>query len=206
MSSLKFKNLLLTAFAVLTMIFGSLFAYEFVQVQELTGSSQIASTTTVTLQPSTTFTVTTSTETRISTSVVVVTATVPNVQDEGELSITFPNKTQSELFAYKRLSDFPEGTSVNFEGVTFYNMPHNMTTCEVYYIKITFYISDGTSERLGVGWCYGFPNTDMDFSNHSNPIAGVILAKGYMEDDKIISSPLAQGIYLLVSGKAFPDI
>ena len=72
MSSSKFRNMLLVAFAVLTIIFGSLFAYEFFQVQELksisptTHTTTVTSTTTVTTSFSTTTTSLTSTTTRTS--------------------------------------------------------------------------------------------------------------------------------------------
>jgi hypothetical protein len=48
MSSSKTRNILLVAFVVLTLVFGSLFAYEFFQVQRVKSPSTITSTTTVT--------------------------------------------------------------------------------------------------------------------------------------------------------------
>jgi cytoskeletal protein RodZ len=47
-STLKKKNVLLIVFVVFTLLFGSLFAYEFVQVQQVKSQSTITSTTTVT--------------------------------------------------------------------------------------------------------------------------------------------------------------
>jgi hypothetical protein len=69
MSSSKFRNMLLVAFAVLTIIFGSISAYGYIQVQQLKNIGQTTSTTTVTLTPSTTVT----TETRFTTSTITVT-------------------------------------------------------------------------------------------------------------------------------------
>lgn len=70
MSSFKKRNVLLIVFVVFTFLFGSLFAYEFFQVQQLKSQSITTSTTTVTLTPSTTVT----TETLTTTSTVSVTS------------------------------------------------------------------------------------------------------------------------------------
>ena len=166
MPSSKFRNVLLVAFAVLTIIFGSISAYEYIQVQQLKSSTITTSTTTVTSTPSTTYT-----HTYRTTSVITATATIP---DEGEFKICFPNRTDCYFFVYKRISesDFPAGTSVTFKNVTFYNMPLNFTTsCTLFYIRITF--PDGTSELGGAGYCFP-PETSIGFSDHSNPTAGVM--------------------------------
>jgi hypothetical protein len=59
MSSFKVYNTILIIFIVLTLIFGSLSAYEFFQIEQLKSSSITTSTTAVILIPSTTFTTTT---------------------------------------------------------------------------------------------------------------------------------------------------
>jgi hypothetical protein len=213
MSSKKARNMLLATFVVLTLIFGSLFAYEFVQVQQLKSSSQTTSTTTltltpytttvpftttVTLLPSTTFTVATSTETGITTSIITVTATVPNVPDEGVINFGLPNRTNAYSFYYKRMPDFPQGTSVTFKNVTFECMPlTHTTTCKLYNVTITF--ADGTSELNVVGYCFP-PTTSIAFTIHSNPTAGVMYAPGgYSSGGNVINQPVAAGFYLLVS-------
>ncbi|MGD0329000.1 MAG: hypothetical protein ABSB40_00975 [Nitrososphaeria archaeon] len=200
MSSIKVRNVLLVTFVVLTLIFGSLSAYEFVQVQQVKSLSQTTSTTTVTLPPSTTFTVATSTETGITTSIITVTATVPNVPNEGVIKIGFPNRTNAYFFDYKRMAGFPAGTSVTFKGVTFYSEPLNesLTGCVVYYVKVTF--PDGTSEVTGAGYCATMVITSIAFTNHSNPTAGVMYAPAeYGLGDQVIDQPVAAGFYLLVS-------
>ncbi|MGD0330479.1 MAG: hypothetical protein ABSB40_08550 [Nitrososphaeria archaeon] len=173
MSSIKARNVLLVTFVVLTIILGSLSAYEFFQVQQ----SKTAMWT--------------------STSVITVTATVPYVLNESEIKFVYG--TNYYIFAYERIADLPAGSSVTFRNVTFYSMPLNtsITGCGVYYIKIIFL--DGTSERLNVGWC-GFPTTSLAFTNHSNPKAGVFYAPGeYGLGGQVIDQPVAAGFYLLVS-------
>ena len=83
MSSFKKRNVLLIVFVVFTFLFGSLFAYEFFQVQQLKSQSITTSTTTVTLTPSTTVT----TETLTTTSTVSVTSvlTVSALISSGEV-------------------------------------------------------------------------------------------------------------------------
>jgi hypothetical protein len=190
MSSPKTRNILLVTFVVLTLILGSLSAYEFVQVQQLKSSTITTSTTTVTSTPSTTYT-----HTYRTTSVITANATIP---DEGEIKIYFPNRTKCYFFDYKRMSDFPEGTSVTFKNVTFECMPLTYTTtCKLYYVTITF--ADGTSELSGAGYCFP-PETSIAFTDHSNPTAGVMYAPGwYGSGGNVIGQPVAAGFYLLVS-------
>jgi hypothetical protein len=200
MSSSKFRGVLLAAFVVLTIVFGSISVYEYIQVQQ---------TTTITLPPSTTFTVTTSTETQIFISVITYTATVPYVPDEGEIEICFPNKTDCYFFAYKRMSGFPQGTSVTFKNVNFYSMPltGHFTGCVEYNVTITF--ADGTSELHGAGYCGPDARTSIAFTDYKNPTAGVMYAPNdYSVADgggaKVISQPVTAGFYLLVS-RILPD-
>ena len=185
MSSIKTSNKLLIIFVVLTLIFGSLSAYEFFQVQQVKSSSITTSTTA-------------NTETLFTTSTITVTATVPNVPDEG--LIDFGYGSYEGVFAYKRVSDFGAGASVTFRNVTFYSMPLNtsITGCEVYYVRVTF--PDGTSERADVGSCVSlYPS--ITFTTHSSPKAGVIFSPGeYQSSNKILSHPISKGFYLLVSG------
>ncbi len=190
MSSIKARNVLLVTFVVLTIIFGSLSAYEFFQVQQVGSTSSNTS--------STTSTITKTTETLFTTSTITVTATVPNVPDEG--LIGFGYGPYEGVFAYKRVSDFGAGTSVMFRNVTFYSMPLNtsLTGCEVYYVRVTF--PDGTFERVNVGTCVSF-YPSIAFTTYSNPKAGVIFSPGeYQLDDKALSHPISKGIYLMVSG------
>jgi len=189
MSSSDLRSILLVTFAVLTLIFGSLSAYEFFQVQQVRSTSSNTS--------STTSTITKTTETLFTTSTVTVTATVPNVPDEG--LIGFGYGSYEGVFAYKRFSDFGAGTSVTFRNVTFYSMPLNtsLTGCEVYYVRVTF--PDGTSERADVGSCVSF-YPSITFTTHSNPKAGLIFSPGeYQLGDKTLSHPISKGFYLLVS-------
>ena len=131
---------------------------------------------------------------KVSTTSVTATVTVP---DEGEIKLWFPNRKNVSLFAYKRMSDFPQGTSVTFKNVTFESMPLVRTTCKLYNATITF--SDGTSELHGVGYCFP-PETSIAFTDHSNPTAGVMYAPGgYGSDGDVIGQPVAAGFYLLVS-------
>jgi hypothetical protein len=185
MSSIKARNVLLVVFVVLTIIFGSLSAFEFVQVQKLKSQSITTSTTA-------------NTETLFTTSTITITATVPNVPDEG--LIGFGYGPYEGVFAYKRVSDFGAGASVTFRNVTFYSMPLNtsITGCEVYYVRVTF--PDGISERADVGSCVSlYPS--IAFTTHSSPKAGVIFSPGeYQSGNEILSHPISKGIYLLVSG------
>ncbi len=187
MSFSKFRSVLLVAFAVLTIIFGSISAYEFVQVQQLKSSRITTSTTTVTSTPSTT-------ETWYTTSTITATSPVPKLPDEGEFEIV-----NMGTFEYKYVGDLQGGASVSFRNVTFYSMPLNttITGCSVRYIRATF--PDGTWERINVGWCYPI-KISIQFTNHSNPRAGMIFApRDYQSGETIVSSPLNAGIYVLVS-------
>jgi len=58
MSSSKFRSILLVAFAVLTIFFGSLFVYEYIQVQQLKSLTESTTVTTETLFTTSTITVT----------------------------------------------------------------------------------------------------------------------------------------------------
>ena len=186
MSSPKFRNMLLVAFAVLTIIFSSLSAYEYIQVQQLKSPSVTTSTTTITLTSSTTST-TVTTETRFTTSTIIVTTSF--VPDLG--SIGFRGMGQRLYFQYKRVS-LPVGTSVTFSNVTFYNVPPapTSTACVGYNIRVTF--ADGASEMLGVGEC-PTSGPSIVFTEHSNPKAGIIFEHGFM------GSFIRPGMYLLVT-------
>jgi hypothetical protein len=194
MSSLKKQNLLLVTFGVLTIIFGSLFAYEFIQVQQLKSSTITTSTTTITSTPSTTYTSTSNytstyvtTETRYTTSTITVTSSF--MPDLG--SIGFQGMGQRLYFQYKRVS-LPVGTSVTFSNVTFYNVPPAPTSssCVGYNIRVTF--TDGDSEMLGIGQC-PTSGPSIVFTEHSNPKAGIIFEYGFM------GSFIRPGMYLLVT-------
>ncbi len=69
--------MLLVAFAVLTIIFGSISAYEYIQVEQLKSSSITTYTTTVTSTPSTTVTATTTSTITVSTNFTTKTSTFP---------------------------------------------------------------------------------------------------------------------------------
>jgi hypothetical protein len=193
MSSIKARNVLLMVFVVLTIIFGSLFTFEFFQVQKLKTPNITTSITTVTSTSSTTSTSVT-TETLTTTSIITASATVPNVPEEGQINFGYMG-----TYAYKKLGDLARDAKVTFRNVTFSSIPSTeiATGCVIRNIWVTF--PDGTSEKIGVGWCM-FPKLDMAFTNHSNPKAGVILSPGdYQLGDTIISSPIVEGFYLLVS-------
>jgi hypothetical protein len=193
MSSIKARNVLLVTFVVLTIIFGSLFAYEFIQVQQLKTPNITTSITTVTSTSSTTSTPVT-TETLTTTSIITASATVPNVPEEGQINFGYMG-----TYTYKKLGDLAGDAKFIFRNVTFSSIPSTeiATGCVIRNIWVTF--PDGTSEKIGVGWCM-FPKLDMAFTNHSNPKAGVILSPGdYQLGDTIISSPIVEGFYLLVS-------
>jgi hypothetical protein len=143
-------------FIVLTLIFGSLFAFEFVQVNnlekevgELKGSNS---------------------------------TTVP---EEGLIYFY-----KMGDFSYKMVSEMNEGESITFNGVTFTNLPLNLTYtgCAVQFFKFSF--ADGSSEIAQINLCPMAFEPGMYFTNHMNPRAGVIVSLG--------DSPIARGIYLLV--------
>ncbi len=204
MSSSKFRSILLVAFAVLTIVFSSISAYEFVQVQQLKSSTMTTSTTTVTSTPSTTYTSTytstfnytstyVTTETRITTSTITVTSPVPKLPDEGEFEIV--NKG---TFAYKYVGDLQEGASVTFKNVTFDSVgyPGTITGCVIRVIWVS--LPGGTGEKLSVGWCYP-SEISIEFTNHSFMKAGVIFApRDYQLGETIVSSSLNAGVYVLV--------
>jgi hypothetical protein len=136
----------------------------------------------------------------VSTSTITATATKPYIFDEGNIYFS-----DTGWFTYLRLPDMPAGTSVTFRNVTFYSIQPNETisVCTHIYIKATF--QDGTSEIILGGWCmtlYGNPIPSIRFTNHSNPKAGIIFSSNYASDGKVTSSLIAQGIYLLVSGRS----
>ena len=193
MSSIKARNVLLVTFVVLTLVFGSLSIYDFFQIEQLKSSNITTSTTTVTSTSSATSTSVT-TETLTTTSIITASATVPNVPEEGQINFGYMG-----TYAYKKLGDLAGDAKVTFRNVTFYSVPSTeiATGCVIRNIWVTF--PDGTSEKIGVGWCM-FPKLDIAFTNHSNPRAGVILSPGdYQLGDTIISSPIVEGFYLLVS-------
>lgn len=196
MSSFKVNNTILIIFIVLTLIFGSLFAFEFFQVQQVKSSSTTTSTIIITLTSSTTSTFVT-TETEITTSVVTVTP-ASNVADEGVIKLWFPNRKNVYLFDYRRMGDFPAGTSVTFKNVTFFSKPINFLGCEEYDIMVTF--PDGMSEETGAGYCGTEVLTSVAFTNHSNPIAGVMYVPSfYLYGGNQMAQPFAPGFYILVS-------
>ncbi len=171
MSSSKTRNILLATFVVLTLVFGSLSIYDFFQIQQLKSSGSTTLFTNSLLEN------------------ITVTASVPTVHDVG--SIYFSG---IGYFQYKRLSDLPVGTSVMFWNVTFYSVSLNFTSsgCTIYNITVSF--PDGTSEQIGVEYC-PTGGSDVVFTNHSNPKAGVILQGPYND------SFIALGFYLLVQGR-----
>jgi hypothetical protein len=116
---------------------------------------------------------------------ITITTSVPPVPDEGYISFY-----RIGYFAYKRVIDFGEGSSVTFRNVTFRNLPLNVTYtgCIVHFVKVTF--PDGLPEVLQITSCPTIFEPHVQFTNHTSPRAGVIDSYG--------DSFVAKGIYLLV--------
>lgn len=158
MSSFKKRNLLLVTFGVLTILFGSLFAYEYVQVQQLKSSTTTTSTTTGTLTPSPT-----SETTETATSIVCFIDDTVNIKDVG-------------TFAYRRETTTGAGNVVVLKNVTFAIWVNTQVTftfglCSPYrgYV-ITF--QDGTSENM-TACSIAFSPITTRLTTHRNPRAGL---------------------------------
>ena len=119
------------------------------------------------------------------TATITITTSVPIIPDEGHISFY-----RIGYLAYKRIVDFGEGSSVTFRNVTFQSLSVNVTYtgCIVRFVKIIF--QDGLSEVLQVTSCLMAFEPHVQFTNHTNPKAGVIDSYG--------DSFVAKGIYLLV--------
>lgn len=184
--------MLLVAFAVLTIIFGSLFAFEQIKSPTLTtvtSSTTLTTTLISTLTSNVTSTAYTCTYICPPSSITwTVTVTVRDVPNEG--SIYFGGVG---FFVYKRVLDMSAGTSVTFMNVTFNSMPVNITTsaCAHYHVKVVF--QDGATEQIGLRWC-PLDSPQVRFTSHGNPRAGIIFMNPFYE-----KSFIAGGFYLLVS-------
>lgn len=175
--------MLLVAFVVLTLIFGSISVFGLFQVGQLKSSSII--TVTITTPTMITSTVAETPCSTIYTSTV--TTSMPVVPEEG--SLVFWGMPS---FSYKLVGeDFEPGSSTNFNGVTFASLLLNNTYvgCMVRIVKITF--QDGSSEVIQTAMCPTGFEPHIYFADHSNPRAGIIISYGH--------SPIVEGFYLLVS-------
>jgi hypothetical protein len=169
MSSSRVRNVLLVTFIVLTLIFGSLFVYEFIQVQQVKSPPPTTYTVTATITTPTTITSTVA-ETTYSTTHTV-TITTSKLPDEGTTSLN-----NGEDYTYKRLENFDEGETITFKNVSFTNLIHNATETylePVFFIKVAY--TDGFSQVLTV-WINPFASRPLMYFTDHSPKAGVIIS------------------------------
>ncbi len=199
MSSIKFRDALLIAFAIMFLLLGSISAYEFVQVdglnkeisrlnsevEELKSTPPTTYTTTATIMTTTMITSTVAETTYSTTFTSTVMTSKPMLPDEGSIILN-----DVEDYAYKRIETFEEGSSIIFRNVNFTNLKHNATETymvPVFFIKVTF--RDGVSEVIKIFIIPLESRPLMYFTIHS-PKAGIIISNG--------NSLIVEGFYLMV--------
>ena len=171
MSSSKTRNMLLILFVVLTLIFGSLSAYEFSQVQQVRSTSQ----NTVT---STTFSVTTISVTIYPTTYPTTTpsGTLP---DNGYIQIQTIGEGRQDFAYTKLVSSTPD--AFVFDGVNFTLWVQKTVTFSAgpcaspggyHGYLITF--SDGSSENLSACMLAGY-TYEIFLTKHTDPQAGLMV-------------------------------
>lgn len=169
MSSSNLRSMLLVAFVALTLIFGSLTTYEFVQVQQVKSPPPTTYTVTATITSPTTATLTVA-ETTYSTTYTI-TITTSKLPDEGTTLVS-----NGEVYAYKRLENFDEGETITFKNVNFTNLIYNSTETYLeptFFIKVTYI--DGFSQVLTV-WINPFASSPLTYFTDHSPKAGVIIS------------------------------
>lgn len=171
MSSSKFRNILLTTFIFLTLIFGSLTVYEFFQVQQVRSTSQ------------NTVTSTTASTTTVSVTVYPTTypTTIPpgTLPDNGYIEIQTIGESRHD-FAYTKLVNSTPDNFV-FHGVNFTLWVQKTVTptqgpCAspggYHGYLITF--SDGSSENLSACMLAGY-TYEIFLTKHTDPQAGLMV-------------------------------